>query len=176
MHIQQLTIDASIIEKVRDLYGYALSLTQNRDDAEDLLQETLIKAVLASDKLQLVSSTRSWLRRVMRNSYLDVLRRKNIESQHLASFPCIADDLVAYDRIGYDDVYLVQEVRICVRNAIEQLSSDHFEVVVLHYEEGLTVKEIAGVIKVAPGTVQSRLARARIQLRDTLQPLLLSVE
>lgn len=118
--------------------------------AEDLTQETFVRAYKARHRYQPTAPPGAWLRRIGVNLAISHLRR-----QRLARF-LPARLYVAPDRREYDQA----EARDVVGKALEALSPKLRAAIVLHYYEGLTREEIAGVLGVPAGTVASRIAKA----------------
>ncbi|HLY18923.1 MAG TPA: sigma-70 family RNA polymerase sigma factor [Bryobacteraceae bacterium] len=152
------------------LYGYAMSLSHNQADAEDLVQDTYVKAVRAMDQLAPDSNVKSWLYAILRNAWLNQIR-------HLQSGPQFVgmDDEHHEDTIGRacsnDDPYnsyVARAERESIRAALEQLPVLYREVIVLREFEGLSYQEIAEIVHCPAGTVMSRLDRARKRLRTLL--------
>ena len=163
----------SALEYLDALYGYAMALTHNRSEAEDLVQETYLRAVRAFGQLVPDSNLKSWMFAILRNVWLNELR-------HARSGPAFvaldADDgqKVAARIAALDDPYalLVRKVdRERVRNAINLLPGHHREVIVLREIEGFSYQQIANILDCPTGTVMSRLGRARDQLRTILREI-----
>jgi RNA polymerase sigma-70 factor, ECF subfamily len=161
------------IEYIDGLYGYALVLTRNRTDAEDLVQETYVRAIRAIGRLRDDSNVKGWLFTILRNIWLNELRRRR-------KAPEIIDvgadektaNLVDESMKSPHDIYVGDLERRHVRAAIEQLPEEAREVILLREWEHLSYQEIATVLDCPVGTVMSRLARARSKLRDLLSSLL----
>jgi RNA polymerase sigma-70 factor, ECF subfamily len=126
--------------------------------AEDLTQETFVRAYRARDRYTPTAPPGAWLRRIGINLAISHLRR-----QKLARF-LPARLYVAPDRRDYDRA----EARDVVGKALAQLSPKLRAAVVLHYYEGLTREEIAEVLQVPAGTVASRIAKAVAIMRKTM--------
>ena len=151
------------------LYGYAMVLSRNRTEAEDLVQETCLRALRAIGRLRAAGSVKSWLFTILRNIWRNQLRRRRT-----------APDLVELDadEHGADEPadaaqdpltrYVNRVEREQVRAAIQQLPAEFREIILLREYEELSYQEIAAVLECPPGTVMSRLARARSKLRELL--------
>lgn len=157
------------IEHIDGLYGYALVLTQNRTDAEDLVQETYVRAIRAMGRLRNDSNLKGWLFTILRNIWLNELRqrRKAPESVDVDTDETHAD-LVDEGSKNPHEVYVRNVERSHVRKAMQQLPEEAREVIMLREWEQLSYQEIATILNCPVGTVMSRLARARAKLRDLL--------
>ena len=156
----------SLIEYIDGLYSYALVLARNRSDAEDLVEETYIRALSAIGRLNANSNPKSWMFTILRNVWLNRVRDDR-GAPHVSG---VDVDLYLPDipvRIPKDPRSLLQS-KEQVREAIEQLSSESREVVLLREFEDLPYQDIANILDCAIGTVMSRLARARADLRALL--------
>jgi RNA polymerase sigma-70 factor, ECF subfamily len=159
-----------LVEHVNRLYSYALVLTRNPAEAEDLVQETYVRGLKALRRLKPGSNVRSWLFTILRNIWLNELRHRRtapqaIELDH-GSEPGSGPD-TAYDP---HTTYVSEMERNLVRNAIQRLPSAFREVILLREYEELSYQEIAVILNCPVGTVMSRLARARSKLGDLLRP------
>jgi len=161
------------LEYVNALYGYAMALTHSRAEAEDLVQETYLRAVRAFGQLVPDSNLKSWMFAILRNVWLNELR-------HARSGPTFVGmdsddgDWIAAKVAEVDDPYalLVRKVdRECVRAAIGLLPGHHREVIVLREIEGFSYQQIANILDCPTGTVMSRLGRARDHLRTILKEM-----
>jgi RNA polymerase sigma-70 factor, ECF subfamily len=147
------------------LYGYAMTLTRDSTQAEDLVQETYLRATTAANQPPLSSNLKAWLFVIMRNAWLNQVR-------HNRSGPRFVEletnDQTDDARGNPHVVYLRKLEREQVRDAIEKLPEAYREIVVLRDIEGFTYQEIALVLDCPAGTVMSRLGRARAKLRASL--------
>ena len=157
------------------LYGYAMVLSRNSAEAEDLVQETCLRALRGMNGLRSGDSAKSWLFTILRNIWLNQLRHRRI-----------APDVVELDSDGSTpiepadttpdphSIYASKIEREQVRAAVQQLPVEFREIIILREYEELSYQEIAAVLDCPPGTVMSRLARARARLRELLPAELMS--
>ncbi len=154
------------LEHLNALYGFAMVLTRNQTEAEDLVQETYLRAMRAFGQLVPDSNLKSWLFTIMRNVWRNQIR-------HIRSGPQfveIGSEEISQDPSSFDDkqdpyLILVRKVeQETVRRAIEQLPERFREIVVLRDLENFSYQQIANILECPAGTVMSRLARARAQL------------
>jgi RNA polymerase sigma-70 factor (ECF subfamily) len=145
------------------LYNYALRMTSNPDDANDLVQETYMKAYRFWDKYEKGTNIRAWLFRIMKNSYINRYR-KEVKEPETVDY---ADIQNFYNTIRYEasDSNDLQEkifgglLEDEVARSIESLPEDFRTVVILCDIEGLSYEEIAEFVDCPVGTVRSRLHR-----------------
>ncbi len=154
------------------LYNYALRMTNNVADAEDLVQETYLKAFRFWDSYQQGTNIRAWLFRIMKNSYINRYRKEVREPEKV-----VYDDVTnLYTRTGDDaaDPHDAHESTFGsllddeIAGAIASLPAEFRTVVILCDIEGLTYEEVADFMECPLGTVRSRLHRGRKLLRAAL--------
>jgi RNA polymerase sigma-70 factor, ECF subfamily len=153
------------LEHLDALYGFAMVLTRDRAEAEDLVQETYLRATRAFGRLQPDSNLKGWLFAIMRNLRLNQLRGANHRPQFVEIDA--EEDWQWMDPAAVDPYQvLAQKVeREQLRAAINQLPDHYREVVVLRDLEGFSYQQIAGILQCPAGTVMSRLGRARERLK-----------
>ena len=157
------------LEHLDALYGYALALTRDKAEAEDLVQETYLRAVKAAHQPPPEENLKAWLFVIMRNAWLNIARH-NQNGRRVFDFESddqpvgIAADTTSNPHV----VYLRKLEREQVRAAIDKLPDAYREIVVLRDIEGFSYQEIATVLNCPAGTVMSRLGRAREKLREAL--------
>jgi len=168
---------AALAEEHLDrLYGAALRLTRNREAAEDLVQETFLKAWRSFHTFQPGTNARAWLYRIMMNAYIDAYRRadrepevvdqEDVEEQYLYSRVQASEEL---RRQGNPEEVVLQAIMDAdVEAALASLPDAFRAAVILADLEGFTYKEIARILDVPSGTVMSRLFRGRRLLQRAL--------
>lgn len=153
------TIDFS--EYVDGLYSYALVLSKNRTEAEDLVQETCLRAIRAMQKLRPESNVKGWLFTILRNIRFNQVRQwrrapEIVEFKSDGTGPGTAADSAKDPHT----IYVSNIEQEQVRAAIQQLSIEFREIIILREYEELSYQEIATILECPLGTVMSRLARA----------------
>jgi RNA polymerase sigma-70 factor (ECF subfamily) len=152
-----------------DLYRFGLSLTGNETDAADLTQETFYIWANKGHQLQKAASAKSWLFTTLHREFLKTCRRRNRFSHQ--SIDESTEDL---PNVPADCVERVDS-RTLLR-ILGEIAEDFRAPLVLYYMEDLSYKEIADVLALPLGTVQSRIARAKIQLLRRLSETNLPLE
>ena len=157
------------------LYGGALRMTRNPQDAEDLVQETYLKAYKSFDSFTPGTNLKAWLYRIMTNTYINSYRKK--QRRPLVTSADEVTDSQLYTSSSHDSTGLESaEVEALkgmpnsrISEALNALNEDYRMVVYYADVEGLAYKEIAEVMEIPLGTVMSRLHRGRKQLRQELK-------
>ena len=164
------------MEFAPQLYSAALRMTRNPADAEDVVQETYLKAYRAYESFEAGTNLKAWLYRILTNTYINRYRKKQRRPNEVDLGE--VEDLYLYKRIGSAETGSASrsaEIEVLdafvdddVRNAIESLP-EHFRLPVLLADvEGFSYKEIAEMLDVPIGTVMSRLHRGRKSLQKAL--------
>jgi RNA polymerase sigma-70 factor, ECF subfamily len=165
--------DATYVEHLDGLYSYALVLTRNHAEAEDLVQETYVRAIPAMGRLRAGSNTKGWLFTILRNVWLNQLRkwRNGPQVIEMAVGDDVANSIVETSKDSHD-LYVSKLEAEQVRAAIQELPIDFREIILLREYEDLSYQEIANLLDCPVGTVMSRLGRARAKLRVLLSTTL----
>jgi len=151
-----------LVHEMGNLRKFALRLTRNVHEAEDLVQSTLLRALEKKDYFQENTNLFSWTSKIMFNLFVTGYRRKKkFESQYDPE-PHILNTSVDAPQEMTTDLALV-------RTAMKQLSKEHREMLVLVCIKGMRYEEVADHLEIPVGTVRSRLSRARKQLQDLLE-------
>jgi RNA polymerase sigma-70 factor (ECF subfamily) len=154
------------------LYNYALRMTNNSADADDLVQETYLKAYRFWDKYEQGTNIRAWLFRIMKNSYINRYRKESkepdtVDYEDVQNFYTSVRDESA-DANDLQETLFGNLLDDDIAKAIAELPEDFRTVVILCDIEGLTYEEIAEFVDCPLGTVRSRLHRGRNLLRSKL--------
>ncbi len=173
--VRSKEFEDSVLEHIDMLYGVALRLTRNPADAEDLTQNTFVKALRFHDKFKAGTYIKAWLLTIMRNTFINEYRRKarrpsEVELSGIEAAPeTLPDPDVFFDPQAGRRNDLLELVDDPVRKAIEELPEDFREAVIMADLEDMSYKEIADVMNCPLGTVMSRLYRGRKLLRTALE-------
>jgi RNA polymerase sigma-70 factor (ECF subfamily) len=155
---------AQIVERYWDrLYRWLYHLAHDAHVAEDLTQETLLKAFAHLNKFRLGTNFRAWLFRIGHNNFINTRRRQKGTKQALPT------DL-ATDQPGPAEVAISQEAVAAVAQAITRLPVDFRSAFLLRVEEGLSFKQIAEVLDLTEQTARWRVFKARQKLLQVLHP------
>ena len=169
-------LEQAAIEHIDALYRTALRMTRNPSDAEDLVQETYLRAFRSLHQFTEGTNLRAWLFRILTNTYINEYRRRqrrpnsssldNIEEFYL--YDHLVDSRVQPGSERPEDVVLQRLTVDDVNAAIDELPEDFRQVVLLADVEGFSYREIAEIAGIPVGTVMSRLFRARRRLQRSL--------
>ncbi|MDN4164869.1 sigma-70 family RNA polymerase sigma factor [Cytophagales bacterium LB-30] len=165
--------DREFLPHIRSMYNFAYRLTFDEDDANDLVQETYMKAFRFINSFQEGTNAKAWLFRILKNSFINDFRKKSKE-------PAKVDYQEVETFYNSDDVdeHITTDLRVEtvqdmigdeVSNALNSLAIDFRTVIILCDLEGFTYEEMAKILDIPIGTVRSRLHRARNLLKDKLK-------
>ena len=168
-------VDATGIEDLDGLYSYALVLTQNHAEAEDLVQETYVRAIKAMRRLRADSNMKGWLFTILRNVWLNQLRKWRNGPQIVDIEVDGVANSVEPSKSAHE-LYVSKVEAEQVRAAIQELPVEFREIILLREYEDLSYLEIASILGCPVGTVMSRLGRARAKLRALLSTRLTGLD
>jgi RNA polymerase sigma-70 factor (ECF subfamily) len=163
-------------EHLDGLFGAALRMTRNRARAEDLLQETFLRAWRSFHTFKPGTNVRAWLYRILMNAYIDGYRKSEREPEVVDQED--VDEFYLYSKVhesedfrragNPEEVLLNSLMDADVKGALDSLPEAFRNVVILADIEGFSYKEIAEILAIPIGTVMSRLHRGRRQLQVKL--------
>lgn len=159
------TFEALALPLLAPLYNFAHWLTGNREEAEDLVQETFVKAMKGFPSFSLGTNFRAWIYRILRNTFLT--SRTGLK----ASISLDDEENPISEPIASDDpefLLLAKADQEQIQQALAKLQVQQREIILLCDVEEMTYKEIAELMGVPIGTVMSRLSRARRAMRQLL--------
>jgi RNA polymerase sigma-70 factor (ECF subfamily) len=149
-----------LVDSLPRLRAYAITLTRDRSQAEDLVQQTAMQALRARTQFQMGTNFTGWIYRILRNNYISSKRRSN-------RAPVCMDDMPedTFSRGGdQEDKVLTREVV----KAMDKLQDSQREVLILICAGGMSYEEAAEALQCSVGTVKSRLWRARRQMEELI--------
>lgn len=150
------------------VYGLAYSICGEWAAAQDLTQDTFLRAYLELARLEEPARFASWLRRIAFHAALNHLRARNARREDLDALDDVQDLLAAPER---EDPIAQRQTALALREAIVGLPSRYRIPLVLHHVRGLPQERVAHFLGVPEGTIKSLLSRARSLLRGALEPL-----
>src|SRR5690554_3894856 len=157
------------------MHAFAYRLTGSRQDAEDLVQDVVVKLYPKLDELESVEQLRPWLNRVLYRQFIDSVRKKNRQADRPVSDLMEADSqsewLDTLESDSQSPELELSQARLgpVLDKALAQLSPDQRTLLLLHDVDGWRQEDVAEVLGVPVGTVKSRLHRCRANLRKFLQ-------
>ncbi|MEE9179188.1 MAG: sigma-70 family RNA polymerase sigma factor [Acidimicrobiia bacterium] len=172
----QADFERDAMQYTRQLYSAAMRMTRNPSDAEDLVQETYLKAYRAYHTFQEGTNLKAWLYRILTNTYINKYRKDSRRPSEVDLGT--VEDMYLYRRLGSEesaeaartteDRVLDGMVESDVKQAVEELPESFRMPVLLADLEGFSYKEIAEILDIPIGTVMSRLHRGRKAMQKRL--------
>jgi RNA polymerase sigma-70 factor, ECF subfamily len=166
--------ERDVMPLMSGLYGAALRMTRNPADAEDLVQDTYLRAFRGFAGFQEGTNLKAWLYRILTNSFISTYRKKQRQPQ-IVEGPDDIDEWYLFDKLGARNVEDSAESEVldripdeAVKAALESLPENFRLPVLLADVEGFSYKEIADIMQTPIGTVMSRLHRGRKALERAL--------
>jgi RNA polymerase sigma-70 factor (ECF subfamily) len=164
---ERAAFDETILVHLDELYGTAVRLTRNRSDAEDLVQEAVMRAWAFWDRFELGTNARAWMHRILVNTFINGYRRKKREREILAEARVHEVERPMWnhqDRKKANEGFGDE-----VSRALDSLP-DEFRIVLMMVDmNDLSYREVADALACPIGTVMSRLHRARRRMQDELE-------
>jgi RNA polymerase sigma-70 factor (ECF subfamily) len=168
-----LDFEKDILPFTDSLYSTAYRLVMNHQDAEDLVQETCMKAFKYYDKFEPGTNLRAWLFKILKNTFINIYRKKKATPQQVdfsgieESFETLISENIQ-DKADPESQFFAGLIDENVEAAMNSLPEEYHIVVVLADIEGKSYKEIADKLRIPLGTVMSRLYRGRKMLEKVL--------
>lgn len=157
----------AVLPYVSELYGTAVRLTRSRTEADDLLQEALLRAWSFWDRFEQGTNARAWMHRILMNTFINGYRRKKRERELLAEVDREMERRPFVDHASFQR--RAEGVGDEVQMALEQLPDEFRQVVLLVDFDDLSYREVADTLGCPIGTVMSRLHRGRRVLKRELR-------
>ena len=168
---RERVFEGELLPQIDACYTFAYHLVYNEADANDLVQETYLKAYRFIEYFQIGTNSKAWLLRIMKNSFINDYRKKTKRPYNVN-----IDDVNQKDDIEDDNVSLDMRQEVFgnligdeITTAVNDLPVDYRLIILLCDIEGFKYDEIAQIIDVPIGTVRSRLHRARNMLKERLK-------
>ncbi|MFN1835024.1 sigma-70 family RNA polymerase sigma factor [Balneola sp. MJW-20] len=169
---KQKDFDEEIIPHMDALYNFALRLTTDPNDAEDLVQDTIVKAYRFFSSYEKGTNAKAWMFRILKNSFINNYRKTSKKPSQVDY-----DEVSSYyesvraestDTSDLENLMFRELMDDDITNALSRLPEDFRTVVMLCDVEGYTYEEIANMLDVPIGTIRSRLHRGRNLLKTEL--------
>jgi RNA polymerase sigma-70 factor (ECF subfamily) len=151
----------------RSIFSTVFGMLGNKQDAEDVTQEAFVTAFRKLETFEGRSTFLTWLRRIAFNLAIDLRRRR--KSRASMTQVAVAEEIVSAKESSAADTLITKETVSTVRRAINSLPDEQRVVIVLRDLQDLDYSEIAELLSIPIGTVRSRLHRARLELKATLE-------
>lgn len=149
-----------------ELYNFARWLAGSREEAEDLVQETYVKALKGFSSFRTGTNFRAWMYRILRNTFLT--SRTGLKVSGTVPLDPAAEDLAVTDSATPETIFLTRMNQDLIQEALAEVPVHFREVLLMCDANEMTYQDIADAIGIPIGTVMSRLSRARKALRDIL--------
>ena len=158
----------------KDLYSFCCCVTRNRQEADDLYQDTFLKVYEMGEKLEITTNPKSYLMGVTYNLYRNVKRKRSVRMRIVGV--CVpldetAEQIPMEGQLTEDLMISREECRI-VREAVRKLPDKYRLPILLFYMEELSQAEIAALLNISESAVKTRVYRAKNILREKLEGLL----
>ena len=166
MNTPPLEFNAELYSLKDNLHRFAFSFTRDNDDAEDLVQDTMLKAIRYSTRFETGTNLKSWLFMILKNTFINNYRRK-----HRLNAFMTARSIDVADNLPDNSTYNLGENKCIVddiHKVLERLPHD-YQYPFMKYFEGYKYHEIADELKIPIGTVKTRIHLARLILKKNLK-------
>lgn len=170
---KQQEFNNEVIPHLDAMYNFAVRLTTDANDAEDLVQDAIVKAYRFFDSYEKGTNAKAWLFRILKNSYINNYRKQSKQPNHVdydevsTFYETVRDETT--DTSDLENIMYRELMDDDMTNALAQIPEDFRTVVLLCDVEGFTYEEIANMLDVPIGTIRSRLHRGRNLLKTQLQ-------
>ncbi len=160
-----MSFEALLLPHLDAAYNLAKWLLRNEQDAQDVVQEAFLRAFKSFGGFH-GSNGRAWLLTIVRNTSYTLLKKNRVADLTTA----FDEEIHASDDKSVSAATILErsEDAELIKEAMDELPAEFREILVLRHQEGLSYKEIADIAQIPPGTVMSRLARARAKLKEYL--------
>jgi RNA polymerase sigma-70 factor (ECF subfamily) len=165
--------EEEFLPHIDSLFNFGFHLTYNEEDANDLVQETFMKAYRFIDSYQVGTNAKAWLFKILKNAFINDYRKKSkqpikVDYEDVQNFQD-ADELKTVGSLDLREEVMKGMIGDEITNALNSLPVDFRTVILLCDIDGFTYEEIAKIVDIPIGTVRSRLHRARGLLKEQLK-------
>lgn len=155
---------------LKQMYRLGYRLTGNREDAEDLVQDVLLKLFPKLEEMKAIERLSPWLSRVLYRQFVDKYRQQQRQALNLVDDDIEDEQLTELESVsGPEDLANSELTLGMLGQAIDRLNEDQRQLILLHDVEGYSLPELQDLLDVPLGTLKSRLNRARGQLRESVK-------
>ena len=172
--MKQEELENYIYSYGKELYSFCCCVTRNRQEADDLYQDTFLKMYEMADQLVIMTNPKSFLMSVALNLYRNYKRKLSIR-QRITGVKVSMDEIaesIPFEGLETVDMVISREECQLVRMAVAKLPDKYRIPILLYYMEDLTQAEIAAVMQISDSAVKTRIHRAKKILREKLEGLL----
>lgn len=163
---RQAAYEAIVRQNYKDIYRFLIYLTKNKELAEDLTQDTFVSAISNIEKFKAKASIKTWLHKIAYNKFIDIKRRlqakNNVIDKVKLSLETTLDDDNPLQKL------IDNEIFDCLYEAMKKLEPIEYDLIVLHYIQGLKYRYIAEVLDIPAGTVRWLAKRSLKKLKSFL--------
>lgn len=152
-------------EYERSIFGYVLRLTANREDAEDITQETFLKVYNHLNSYDASRPFKTWIYTIATRTVYDLFRKRKVHQE----LYIIDDEDIGFETIDETDAYKKIETAEELENALAKIKPTYRSILLLHYMQEFTYEEISEALNQPLGTVKTNLRRAKIALKQILE-------
>lgn len=158
----------------KDLYSFCCCVTRNRQEADDLYQDTFVKLYEMADQLVIMTNPKSFLMGVALNLYRNYKRKLSVR-QRITGVSVSVDEIaesIPFEGLETEDIVISREECQTVRLAVAKLPDKYRIPILLYYMEELSQADIAAMMRISESAVKTRIHRAKKILREKLEGLL----
>jgi RNA polymerase sigma factor (sigma-70 family) len=165
MKLDAINLQSELGKLRSSLRFFAMSFTKNREDADDLVQDTFLKAIRYSDKFEKGTNLKGWLYMILKNTFINDYRRKSRHQNFVDESTALSGD---YMLNSYKNLGINKCLNDDIHKALKMLPKE-YSYPFIRYFEGYKYHEIAKELNIPIGTVKTRIHGARIVLKKTLK-------
>ena len=172
--MKQEELESYIYSYGKELYSFCCCVTRNRQEADDLYQDTFLKMYEMADQLVIMTNPKSFLMSVALNLYRNHKRKLSIRQRITGVKVSMdeIDEIIPFEGSETEDMVISREECQIVRMAVTTLPDKYRIPILLYYMEDITQAEIASVMQISDSAVKTRIHRAKKILREKLEGLL----
>ena len=157
--------------QLRPLYNLAFRYSGNKEDAEDLVQDLVVKLFPRLQEMQKIDKLSPWLSKILYRQFVDNFRRHQRSPIDFMDEEQTVYETHASNAMGPEEVVNTELTRELINVALAKLSENYRLLILLHDVEGYSIAEISGITDMPEGTIKSGLSRARVKLRKFVRNL-----